>query len=236
MSDQINQQAIDPATSPAASHGGLKVGLIPDGARRWARALKVPFDEAYWLSMNNICRLADFLFSEGCQIFCVYGLSKENLQRNAHDLDPVIRAETRLCAELLPRLAEKWAINMELAGHLEQVPPMLAGASRQLHEQSKQYRSGRSMYLLLGYDPLEEVGHALLSGGSDSDWTKRLWVPHRLDLIVRTSGEMRLSNFLPLQSTYAELFFLDKHFNEVTTQDLAQVLRDFRARSRRFGV
>jgi len=65
---------------------------------------------------------------------------------------------------------------------------------------------------------------------------QNMWVPENLDLVIRTSGEQRLSNFFPYQATYAELFFLEKHWPDFEKQDLINILQEFeQKRQRRFG-
>jgi len=89
----------------------------------------------------------------------------------------------------------------------------------------------------LAYNPFDELINSLIKHNDklSDNLLSNLWVSQKLDIVVRTSGEFRLSNFLPLQSSYAELFFLQKHINDITKHDLENVLIEYSLRKRRYG-
>lgn len=213
----------------------LNIGVIPDGTRRWARREGVSLFDAYWKTMLNIHKIIDYLYEQDTLSISIYLLSKDNLGRKPDELDAVVNAERDLIEKLLPPLLEKWVVNLGIAGCLDQVPENLSKSAKKLSVDSSQVTRLRKLYLLIGYDPHDEIDHALKSGSSTLNWFDNLWVPHKLDLIIRTSGEKRLSNFLPLQSSYAELFFVDHYFNDFDLQSLEYILQTYRSRNRRFG-
>lgn len=213
----------------------LNIGIIPDGTRRWAKNQSIPLFDAYWKAMLNIATIVDYFYMKGAVNVSVYLLSKQNLERKPSDLEPVITCETKLLQELIPLLLNKWQMNIFIAGCLAHVPNKLAEAARLISESSCHILSKKKLYLLIGYDPQDEISHANSISSATSDFFYNLWVPQKLDIVIRTSGEFRLSNFLPLQSGYAEIFFLDKHFNEITLPDIENVFLEYQDRMRRFG-
>jgi undecaprenyl diphosphate synthase len=212
----------------------LNVGLIPDGTRRWAQREQLPLSDAYRKTMLNICEIIDYLYSQNSLTISIYLLSKQNLGRKADELDAVVSAETDLIENLLPFLLNKWDVNLVIAGCLEQVPETLSKAASNVSSVFCQNEHSRKLYLLIGYDSYDEITH-VRKMASTSNWFDKLWVPHKLDLVIRTSGENRLSNFLPLQSSYAELFFIDCYFNDFNLQNLKHILDAYTSRNRRFG-
>lgn len=213
----------------------LNIGLIPDGTRRWARREELPLSDAYWKTMLNIHKIIDYLYSQNSLTISIYLLSKQNLGREPNELEAVINAETDLIKILLPPLLEKWEVNLSVAGCLDQVPEKLSQSVRKLSCVSSKETHLRKLYLLIGYDSYDEIDYATKSANKTLSWFDYLWVPQKLDLVIRTGGEFRLSNFLPLQSTYAELFFVEQYFNDFDLHQLSSLLQEYRNRNKRYG-
>jgi undecaprenyl diphosphate synthase len=213
----------------------LNIGLIPDGTRRWAKRENLLLSDAYRKTMLNICEIVDYLYSHNSLTISIYLLSKQNLGRKADELDAVVNAEIDLIENLLPFLLDKWNVNLVIAGCLEKVPITLSKAASDTSSIFCQKVHSRKLYLLIGYDSYDEITHVNKMADTTSNWFDKLWVPHKLDLVIRTSGENRLSNFLPLQTSYAELFFVDCYFNDFNLQDLKCILDGYTIRNRRFG-
>ncbi len=93
---------------------------------------------------------------------------------------------------------------------------------------------GRRLNLLIAYNPIQEILEAVQSGEPDT-FASRLWITRPIDLIIRSGGASLLSNFLPLQSGFARLYFSDKLFNDHTPDDLEKILSDFSSLERKFG-
>jgi len=210
----------------------LHVGLIGDGVRRWAKLNQIKLDEAYELAMKNIGDFIDFFFTKSAKIISLYLLSKDNLNRRRYDLDAAIKGETLFVRTLLSDLVRKWDCGVYLSGNPEIIPKEYLIAIQRLIETSNR-SSEKKIYLLVGYCPFEEL--KLTRASNTEEIIKNLWVKESVDLVIRTSGEFRLSKFLPLQTCYSELFFLKKHINELTTKDCDEVLTQYLKRERRFG-
>lgn len=209
------------------------VGLIPDGGRRWARQKSCSYLESYSVTMQLITRFIVYLFERNVSAISIYLLSKENLNRPQTDLEPVFISETELLNKLLPTVIDKFEVKTFVADNCDLLPIYYTEALRQLLEHSRNNQS-RRLYLLVGYNPFDEL-EFVLSDKKKPITLECLWVPEKVDLLIRSSGECRISNFLPLQSAYAELIFLQKHWNDLSEQDIEESLRKYQIRSRRFG-
>ena len=207
------------------------VGLIGDGVRRWARLKGMDLRRAYLTAMTNVATFVDFFFRNDATIISLYMLSKENLGRPKEDLDAAIDAETIFFETALLDLVKKWSCSVVHAGRPELLPKKYVKAIDDLSGFSD--GNGRKIYLLAAYNPFDEIRHAVQNHGLD--FQNSLWVREPADIVIRTSGEYRISNFIPLQSGYAELFFLSKHINELDESDCRQVLEAFQQRRRRLG-
>lgn len=210
------------------------VGLIPDGGRRWARTHKKTYLQSYQLVMENVAEFVKFMFTQGATTLSIYLLSKENLRRPADELEPVIEAETYLLEHLLPPLANLLNIRIIHAGQTYPLPTQFAEALAKLCTNTASYRKHK-LYLLIAYDPHDELAEACEHWDRQTEILPHLWVKEPLDLVIRTSGENRLSNFLPLQAGYAEYIFIPKHSAELLTDDISACLDEYNIRHRRFG-
>lgn len=190
------------------------VGLIPDGNRRWATKNSLNLDVAYNQSMVHIHDLIDHFFSKNISLVSVYLLSRENLSRGRDDIDAVLVAEEYLFKTLLP-LCIKWDCKVIQAGLPSLLPSQFANAIENLVQATADL-SKKKLYLLVGYNPLDEVNSALKKEGGEIR-IEDLWVKDKLDMVIRTAGgNVPLSNFLPLQSGYAQIFIVNELFNDFT--------------------
>jgi undecaprenyl diphosphate synthase len=207
----------------------LHMGIIPDGARRWARKNGKSYDDAYWVSMTKLVDIIDVVFDTDVQIQSIYLLSKENLKRTETDLESVLRAEEGFIRKLLPDIMSKWGFEVCPAGSIELLPSFFREAVINLSIESKKLaRCGnRKLYLLLAYNPWDEILHALKLGHDINKLREFFWITEDVDMIIRTGYGQLISNFLPLQSGYAELVFIDKLFNDIEMIDIVSAIHNF---------
>lgn len=204
------------------------LGIIPDGTRRWARKNGSSYYDAYWLSMKLIVEILDRAFSMGVKIQSVYMLSTDNLKRSKPDLDALFAANERLFNELLPAFCAQWSCSVKIAGQIQLLPrsyvealkPLVLGVTEKLAKK-------RKLNLLIAYNPWEEISHAIECAPTPLDFRQFLWVPDDLELVIRTASGQLISNFLPLQSGYAELYFVEKYWNDVSVDEIAKIINDF---------
>jgi undecaprenyl diphosphate synthase len=162
-------------------------------------------------------------------------LSADNLERNPGEVSAVVDAQITLFSTILQAVAIEWNCKMVHAGVLSSLPSEYVAALKSLCT-TELGNHKRTMYLCAGYDPEREILEAAdrqrRLGGNLID---HMWVPRRMDIVIRTGGDLRTSNFLPLQSGYAELFFVQKLYPDFDGSDLREVLESFKERRRRFG-
>lgn len=206
------------------------IGLIPDGARRWARARGVSYTEAYRRTMAQVATWTDHCFAQGLSSVSIYLASADNLtKRAAPEVEAFLSAELYLVEELFCAHSAKWRPFFNFCG----VESDKTRAIRQAAGRMNSAAQGEKIVnLLIGYDPWAEITHACASGQFDRS---RLWVSQSLDCIIRTGTEGRLSNFLPLQSGYAELQFLPDLFLDVNDARFQALLRSVQERPRMLG-
>jgi len=205
-------------------------GIIPDGTRRWARINHVSLADAYMQAVVLLQKIVVSLLEEGIHEISIYLSSEQNFKRSREEVDAFCRAEAHFCDALLPGIAESFGLKVVAVGNMEIVPGYLRDALEALTGMTASKTAGR-INLCAAYNPLEEVSHAakhavLLNG---------LQVKTPLDLVIRTGGANLLSNFLPLQSGFARLYFLDKLFNELEVDDIRQIVSSFREIGRNYG-
>lgn len=212
----------------------LNIGLIPDGTRRWSRNNGKSYQYGYFQMAKSIETSVDHFFDQGAHTISIYLLSKENLLRPKDELKAVFEAEIQLMENLAVLSKEKYQFDIIFAGDLTLLPEQPLA---KINTFIKPEKYSRKVYLCMAYSPIDEIFKCLSTKMIDNpeDVLAHFWVPEKLDVVIRTSGEARLSNFLPIQSSYAELFFLDKFINDISREDLTTCLLAFHERKRRFG-
>lgn len=204
------------------------LGLIPDGARRWARREGKSYVEGYKIAMDLLYEVLNFGFEQNIPIQSIYALSKENLKRSSTDLKAVYKAEEYFFHESLPKLSKVWHCNIFTAGDLSLLPPSYRVALSKACEASQVHENAtRKIYVLVAYNPLDEIINAISLSQSVQEFRQHLWVKEDLDLVIRTGYGQLLSNFLPLQCGYAEFRFIPKLFNDITLDDINGVFKRF---------
>ncbi|GEM_PF-643162 len=219
-----------PKATPVAKH----IGLIPDGARRWAKRENVSLPDAYLHSMQKLTQHIEFFFNEGIQAISIYLSSIYNFKRSDVEVTAFCEAETTLCNKTLPNLAKRFGTRIIVAGKVEILPLYLRKALEEIDKLTSSQSQTR-LYLCAAYNPLDEIVNAFRLADNPDDFIRRLWVPEPLDLVIRTSGESTLSNFLPLQAGYARLYFIDKLFNDTEVVDFQMALTKFKGLIRHYG-
>jgi short-chain Z-isoprenyl diphosphate synthase len=228
------------------------IGVIHDGHRRYARTEGLPdYASSYRVGM---AKFVEFLgWAEDLQIPAVtcWLLSKENLQRPAEELDPYYEVLVELFDRIPDALGEH-PVAVRFIGSLDLLPDHLVDAAKRLQEACP--TGARRVTIALGYAGRQEIVDAArelvgslldegvppeaLPGRIDADGLAKHMYAADLpdpDLVIRTSGEARLSGFLLWQSAYAEYAFVDVFWPAFRRVDFLRALRDFTQRERRFG-
>lgn len=222
------------------------IGIIMDGNRRWARARGRSSSDGHRAGYDALLKLArEFprLRDEyGLKYVTLYAFSTENWKRSPEEVDALLALFEKGMDELGKRLHEM-DVSVRAIGDTSRFPEHLQDLLRGIEEKTKNNTAGTILFAL-SYGGREELVHAaqtlIKEGGevTEERFERALYtngVPD-LDLIVRTSGEQRLSNFLPWQSTYSEFFFVDTLWPDFTVQDLEAIFKEYGERDRRRGA
>ena len=235
------------AGTPAASQGydGLHLAVIMDGNGRWATAHGLSRSAGHEAGLRTARKIVEAAVREGVGTLTLYAFSADNWKRPGAEVTALMRlfrrallGEAKRCLEngvRLTILGRRDRLPSSLRHTMEQVEALTASGSR-MHLRVAVDYSARDAVLRAAAsvrgDAITREGFSELLARVDHD---RL--PARdVDLVVRTGGEQRLSDFLLWECAYAELLFVPKMWPEFTSEDLAQALEDFRGRNRRFGL
>lgn len=220
------------------------IAIIPDGNRRWAKSkgLKSFLGHKKAVEKN---RLEDFIKEArdlGIEYFSFWGFSTENWKRSEEEKKHLFQLFLKVIDDI-ERMATKYCIRFRHFGRRDRLPSNLLSKIKKLEKTTKNNKEIK-VNILLDYGGRDEIIRAvnkILKSGkkkiNEEDFssfldTKDIPEP---DIIIRTSGEQRLSGFMPFQGVYAELFFVDKHFPEFDSKDLKKIIELFGKRKRRFG-
>ena len=228
------------------------IGLIHDGHRRYAKKEGLlSFEVSYKIGMNRFKDCLAWCDNVGIEYITSWLLSRENLSRPKSELDPYFEVLNQLFEELLiDDVVDNFKV--EFIGSVDMLPTFLQETISKL----KEVRSGgqKTLTIALGYGGRQEILDAikglidenrndandfdtLLENVTDEQLRQHLYSPETpdIDLIIRTSGESRLSGFLLWQSAYSEVIFQDVYWPEFRKIDFLRCLREYAQRERRFG-
>ncbi|MFI4985242.1 MAG: polyprenyl diphosphate synthase [Solirubrobacterales bacterium] len=224
-----------PATTAVSS--ARYVAIITDGNGRWARARGVPVNEGHSAGADTVkARLRDAA-ELGVKELTVYSFSTENWSRPVEEVQGLMEMFSRRIAGETPELHRE-GVRMRFIGRRERISQELIERMRWAEELTE--ANGRiSLFVAFNYGGRAEILDAArrFSGSTEDEFRDCLYAPemHDPDLIIRTSGEQRLSNYLLWQSAYSELVFRDELWPDFTREALEQSLAEFSRRRRRFG-
>jgi undecaprenyl diphosphate synthase len=229
-----------PASAQAvagAGPGPKYVAIITDGNGRWARARGLSVNEGHDAGADTVkARLRDAV-ELGVHELTVYSFSTENWSRPAEEVAGLMAMFARRIEQETPELHDE-GVRMRFIGRRERVPEELVERMRRAEAITDPNRR-ITLFVAFNYGGRAEIIDAArrFSGGSEEEFRQCLYAPemHDPDLIIRTSGERRLSNYLLWQSAYSELVFRDELWPDFGREALEQSLAEFSARRRRFG-
>lgn len=221
------------------------IAFILDGNRRWARAHGLPTFEGHRRGYETMKTMAREVFARGIPYMTVYAFSTENWKRAEDEVSYLMGLVVQAFTNDLSYFADE-GIRLRIFGLREGLSaPVLEGIERAERETAGNTHGQLNVcFNYGGRAELVRAAQQLVREGVSADaitedmisarlWTAGLPDP---DLVIRTSGEHRLSNFLPWQSAYSELLFLEKHWPDMTEGDLDAALETYASRQRRFGV
>jgi short-chain Z-isoprenyl diphosphate synthase len=238
----------------AQQAGGARprhVGVMLDGNRRWAReAGFTDVNDGHRIGAQRITQLLSWCGEEGVELVTLWLLSTDNLNRDAKELQPLLE----IIGDVIEELAEParpW--QLRIIGALDDLPGDLAARLSSAAARTEG-RTGMAVNIAVGYGGRQEIADAVRkllqqhaeAGTSIEELAEVLTVDHIAehlytsgqpdpDLVIRTSGEQRLSGFLLWQSAHSEFWFCEAYWPDFRRTDFMRALRDYAIRHRRFG-
>ena len=217
------------------------LGIIADGNRRWARERGLPTIEGHKKGLDAVEKLIVASMEAGIEYLTFYVFSTENWGRSEEEVSYIMKlAEMKILG-----YAEKIAKNngkMVVLGSREKISPKMLSLIEKA-EKITENSTGMTIGFCFNYGGEQEIADAsniaLKEEGKITPETikKHLYHPEipPVDMVVRTSGEERVSGFMLWRIAYAEMMFVKKYFPEMNGEDIKEILKEFEKRSRRFG-
>jgi len=218
------------------------IGFIADGNRRWARERGLPTFEGHRKGFDKVEMIIDQLKGGEVKYVSFFVFSTENWDRSQDEINYLMKLLDNMIDRMVKK-AQKENLRIVVCGRPEPVDPKL-WAKICKAERDTQDATGLTICFCFNYGGRWEIVDAAkrAAEAGEVDWSpesfcKYLYHPEvpDLDMIVRTSGEERISGFQLWRAAYAEFCFLTKHFPAVEPEDVNEVIGEFHSRHRRFG-
>lgn len=210
------------------------LAIIADGNRRWAKKNNLPKAVGYQQALITVENCCEWAISKNIKYLTIFAFSSENWNRTAEDIDAFMTVGENYF------LRESWYLNknikIQFIGRKDKIKKEIIKNCYNLEEKSKN-NTALTLNICLDYGGKYEIEQAIAAGAKtvkeiDNYFNQQNPEP---DVILRTGGEKRLSNFLLWQSAYSELFFLDTLFPDLKEEEFNQIYEDFFKRNRTFG-
>jgi undecaprenyl diphosphate synthase len=214
------------------------IALIPDGNRRWSRGQGLSIMSGYKNGVEKFISFSIWAKSMGVKTLTVWALSTENIRnRSRIELNTLLGLYMRAAKDpkLLALLLRNRA-RVRFVGNMQLIPANLRRELTKLEAKTRACRE-LTINLLIGYGGRDDLLYAVGRTGSAKEFEKRIMtssIPD-VDLVIRTSGEHRLSGFLPWQTDYSEIYFSRKFWPDFQRRDLKRAIDSYSERERRFG-
>ena len=213
------------------------VAIITDGNGRWARARGLPVGEGHRAGADNLKKILRDAGELGVRELTVYSFSTENWSRPEDEVSGLMAMFAERIVDETPELHDN-GVRMRFIGRREGIDPKLV-EQMEWAEGLTDRNDKITLFVAFNYGGRAEIVDAAkrFTGGDEEDFRKLLYAPemHDPDLIIRTSGEQRLSNYLLWQSAYSELVFRDELWPDFDRAAFEASIQEYRARRRRFG-
>ncbi|MBO5789764.1 MAG: di-trans,poly-cis-decaprenylcistransferase [Clostridia bacterium] len=227
---------------PPTTDGRLRhIAFIMDGNGRWAKARGLARTAGHGVGARVFQKSIHWCKALGITHATYYAFSSENWNRPKEEVDAIMRLLDEYI-EKAAQSANEEGVRVHIIGDLSLLSDSLQQKINDLHEQTKAYDTFH-LNIAISYGARGEIVRAvntLIENGAsvtEASLSSALYTAHSgdPDLIVRTGGELRLSNFLLWQSAYSELYFTKTLWPNFTEKELTKIVEDFKSRHRRFG-
>jgi len=217
------------------------IAFIMDGNGRWAKKRGMPREYGHKVGSATFKRICIYCCDVGFRAVTVYAFSTENWKRPKHEVDAIMTILDSYLEEL-KRDYKQYHNRFKFIGDLSVLPDEMRAKIAYVESLNSQY--DEILNIALNYGGRAELTHAvnaLMAEGkqtvTEADISSALYTAESgdPDMIVRTGGDLRISNFLLWQAAYSEFYFTDKLWPDLTTDDVDEIIREFYSRKRRYG-
>ncbi|ENQ3106612.1 Undecaprenyl pyrophosphate synthetase [Bacillus sp. 491mf] len=224
------------------------IAIIMDGNGRWAKRRAMPRIAGHHEGMQVVKKITKFASKLGVKVLTLYAFSTENWKRPKVEVDYLMKLPEEFLGTFLPELVEE-NVQVRVIGQKDRLPTHTRRAMDKAIEDTKE-NTGLILNFALNYGSRDEIVSAVQNMVKDSkegklcseDITEEMISSYLMtrtlpdpDLLIRTSGELRISNFMLWQIAYTEFCFTDVLWPDFTEEHLLQSITDFQNRGRRFG-
>lgn len=219
------------------------VAIIVDGNGRWAKERGLPRIKGHDAGFDNLIKLSKYILSKGVKVLSLYIFSTENFKRDKTEVNHLMSLFVLMYKDKLREFQEN-NIKVVFSGRNDPLPKKVITARDKLVRETAK-NTGGTINFCMNYggraEILDAVKKIVTSGVDVSDWEEADFAKYLyqdlpdVDLMIRTSGELRLSNFLLWQNSYAEFYFPKIYFPDFHEEDFDQAIVEYTKRDRRFG-
>ena len=214
------------------------LGFIVDGNRRWARERGLPTLEGHRRGIELVADIAEECHKQGVKIVSFYIFSTENWNRSKEEVDYLMDLVEK-CLKKFIKKCLKNDTKIAILGTKERLSDKLKAAVEEAEEKTAHCEEN-ILGLCFNYGGKQEIADAVNKIEGEVTVEKieeNLYHPEvpALDMVIRTSGEQRISGFMLWRMAYSEMLFLDKKWPDMTKEDVPKILEEFAGRQRRFG-
>ena len=228
-----------------ATSGVNHLAIIMDGNRRWAKERGLAASEGHKAGYETLKRAGEWCLARGIALLTVFAFSTENWRRTKEEVGYLMGLLEQALSDELEFFIQK-GIRLKVLGRLDELRPTLQDAIRRAVDATKDFE-GHTLAICLNYGGRPELVDAvkkIVASGKAADQIDEATIQSALylpempdpDLIIRTSGEERLSGFLLWQAAYSELHWTACHWPDFSEADLDEALAAYAARQRRYGA
>lgn len=227
------------------------IGVILDGNRRFAKRLMVKPWQGHEWGAKKFREFLEWCFETGIDEVTAYVFSIQNFNRPTEEFNYIMKVFKEEVSDLLKaenlKKLNKEGTRINFIGRNWMLPKELQELQQQVMKATSQ-NNKKAINFAMAYGGREEIIEAVkkiaenvkngkldINKINEEMFTKELSITSEPDLIIRTGGEQRMSNFLPWQSTYSEFIFIEKMWPEITKDDFLQCIQEYENRERRFG-
>lgn len=209
------------------------VAIILDGNGRWASRKGLPRSQGHYQGGQNLFTITKEIKKLGVKKLTVFAFSTENWKRPKEEVDYLMTKPI----EIFQARKEELDHQVKFIGRRDRLPEGMLKLIDEIELRSQQFDDSFILYLAIDYGGLEELLHVAMQHQAKdmASFKAALMQPHDVDLLIRTGGEVRISNFLLAQSAYAEFYFTKTPWPAFSKKELLKSFKVFEKRQRRFG-